>query len=187
MLYLTSQASKTMSKLIPFLKDKPENLRVAFIPTAADPYASKPWMEEDRDRLSELGFKVFEVDIKDRTEKELRGELKDIDIIFVAGGNTFYLLEKARKSGFEELVKELVGNGVLYIGSSAGSVIAGPNIEAVQDFDDPKEAELNSTIGFGLVDFVVLPHFKNPKYAPLQEAVIKKFGEKYKIVPITDY
>ncbi len=186
MLFLTSQASKTLHLLLPLLDQKPENLSLGFIPTAADPYENKPWIEDDRNKLTELGFKVFDLDLKNKSVEDLEKSLKNVDIIFVAGGNTFYLLEKAKNSGFDKVVERLISEGVIYIGSSAGSVIAGPNIESVKDFDDPSEANLESSEGFGLVDFVILPHFKNAKYSTLHNKVLKEYSDKYKIIPITD-
>ncbi|OGH02924.1 MAG: hypothetical protein A2798_00650 [Candidatus Levybacteria bacterium RIFCSPHIGHO2_01_FULL_37_17] len=186
MLFLTSQAYNVLHRLIPLLKDKPENLSVAFIPTAADLYKERPWMDDDRNKLVELGFNVFDLDLKNKNEEDLKKILSNVNLIFVAGGNTFYLLEKCRKSGFDKLIRQLLDRGVVYIGSSAGSVIAGPDIEAVKDFDDPDEANLESTTGFGLVNFVTLPHFKNAKYSTLHDKVIKEYGKKYNIIPITD-
>jgi len=160
---------------------------VAFIPTAADPYKDKWFIEEDRNKLNEKGFNVKDVDIKGKTEQELLQELKDADIIFVAGGNTFYLMEKVRESGFNKIVKEFVEKGIVYVGSSAGATLAGPNIEPVKPFDDPSEAPgLKSFEGLNLVDFIILPHLEE-KNKQQYETIIKEYENKYKIIPITDY
>lgn len=185
-LFLTSQASLTLDKLIPLLEKGPRKMRVAFITTAANPYQNKPWMEEDRTKLIELGFTVFDLDLNGKTRSELSNVLNDTDIVFVAGGNTFYLLEKARESGFDILIKKLVDHGVWYVGSSAGSVIAGPDIEPVAIFDDPKQANLKTTKGFSLVNFVVLPHFGKPKYGANHKNIMEQFGSTYTLVPLKD-
>lgn len=185
-LFLTSNASKVLDKIVTRLPKTPQDLKVVFIPTAGDPYAETPWITDDRNKLIELGFRVTELDIKSRTRSELEVALDGADIIFVAGGNTFYLLEQAIASGFDKIVQEQVRAGKTYIGSSAGSVIAGPDIEAMAIFDDPSVAQLKNTQGFGLVNFVVLPHFGKPKYGSYHDKVIKEFGEKYKIIPLED-
>lgn len=185
-LYLTSVAAKTLDKIVTFLDKSPKDLKVAFVPTAADPYENRPWLDEDRDKLISLGFEVAELDLKGKNESDLRKDLSDTDIIFVAGGNTFYLLEKVKKSGFDKVVKDLVNKGVIYIGSSAGSVLVGPDIEPVKVFDDPNEAQLESTKGLGWVDFVVLPHYKKEKYGVYHQQVIEEYKDKYKLIPITD-
>lgn len=182
-LFLTSAASLTLDKLTPLLPKYPSEMTVAFIPTAAMGEPA-PWMDLDRNKLQAMGFYVFDVDLNGMKEVTLRKELSGVDIIFVAGGNTFYLLEHAQKSGFNTLVKELVKNDVIYIGSSAGSVLAGPNIEMVDQFDDKTVAKLASFDGLGLVDFVVLPHYAPDKKE--YKRVIKENEGKYKIIPLAD-
>ena len=185
-LFLMSSAAVTLPKIIPYLSDIPSRLKVAFIPTAANPYSKKPWIIEDREKLVEMGFSVYDFDLEDKNEIETRDFLQDMDVIFVAGGNTFYLLEWAQKSGFDTVISELVKKGKPYIGSSAGAVIAGPDIESVAEFDDPKEARLTATEGFGFVDFVILPHYKKEKNNLQYEKVMGEFGSRYSFMPISD-
>lgn len=187
LLYLTSTAAKTLIKLIPLLPHPPQEMKVAFIPTASDLYDEKPWLEEDKKKLIELGFDIEEVDIKNKTAEELTEQLSEKDIIFVAGGNTSYLLEKAQESGFLEVIRDLVKNGKIYIGSSAGSLLASPNIEIDKIYDDGEFGkELESYEGLGFVDFVILPHADNQKYAPYLERVFREYGNKYKLKRLND-
>jgi len=187
-LYLTSVASQSLAEIVPDLPQKPEELKVAFIPTAADTYAkdNRPWFDADRDKFIELGFQIEDFDLKGKSEEEVREALSKSDVIFVSGGNTFYLLEHVKKSGFDKVLREISKSDKIYIGSSAGSIIVGPNIEPIKSFDDPSAANLDSYDGFGLVDFVILPHWGREKYAARQDAVIKEFGTKYKLKPIKD-
>lgn len=186
-IFLTSQANMVLDKIVAEL-DRPANeMSVVFIPTAGDPYGDdKPWMDADRNKLIELGFKVTDFDLKNKTESEVREALNKVNVIFVAGGNTFYLLEKIKASGFDKIINELKNSDKIYIGSSAGSCAAGPDIEPISDLDEPEVAKLESTESLGLVDFVVLPHANKEKYAEVQKEVIKKYGDKYKIVQIRD-
>lgn len=188
-LFLASVASKSLDKIANLLPNKPKNeIRVAFIPTAADPYKDKQFVKEDRDKLEEMGFEIFDLDIKDKTERQLEEELRNINIIFISGGNTFYLLDKARQSGFDQLVKDLVlGKGVLYIGSSAGAALAGPDIKPIELLDDPSSApDLKSTKGLDLVNFVVLPHYGDKKYEEKFQKIIKEYENKYELIPLTN-
>jgi dipeptidase E len=186
-IYLTSLASKTLDLLTPFLPEKPEKMTVAFIPTASDLYKEKPWVAGDRDKLKQLGFKVTDIDIKKFSKEKLREKLKDFDVIFVSGGTTTYLLEKSRESGFDEIVKELVKSGTIYIGSSAGSLIAGPTVEPDTIYDHRGlGGKLNSYKGFGLVDFVVLPHADKEKFSLIIMEIIKKFGKRFKLKKLGD-
>lgn len=185
-LYLTSNASLVIDKIAKDLGKLPESCKVVFIPTAGNVYDETPWIDDDKKALKKLGYKISVLDIEGKNQDEIKQALVGTDIIFVAGGNTFYLLKQSQKSGFNQIVKSLVRQGIVYIGSSAGSVIAGPNIEPVAVSDDPSGIELESTLGFGLVNFVALPHFGKEKYGSYHQQVLKDFSDKYKILPISD-
>jgi dipeptidase E len=189
-LFLASVVPFVTDKLIEFLPKPPGELIVAFIPTAAGLEKEKHawYIEEDKKKLKEAGFKVLDIELERKTEKQLRDEMKNIDIIFVAGGNTFYLLQEAKKSGFDKLAKELVDKGMVYVGSSAGAVLAGPNIEAVKTIDEPSKAtELKSYEGLGLVDFVVLPHFGEEEFKKGYDEILPELDRMpYKFIKIND-
>jgi dipeptidase E len=168
-----------------FVGNKPNSITVGFIPTAADPYEDKWFMEEARQILTKQGFKLINIDIKDKAQLN---QLNDVDVIFVSGGNTFYLLEKAIESGALGIIKELVNKEKIYAGGSAGATFAGPTIEPVSLLDDPQEApNLKTYNSLGLTDFVVIPHSGKEKYAEKHQETMKKYmNNKYKLIPLTD-
>lgn len=86
------------------------------------------------------------------------------------------------------MVRKLVNSGVIYVGVSAGAVLAGPTIEPVGFLDDPTKApHLKSYEGLGLVDFVILPHYGNKKYEKKYQKIMNKFGNKgLKLITLTD-
>lgn len=187
-LFLASYSSLVIDNVVDILPAKPSLLKLAFIPTARDPYKITSLVDPEKEKLKSMGFSIKVVDLKNRSKEELRKDLENIDVIFVAGGNTFYLLEKVIESGFFELVKELVEKGVVYIGSSAGSVLAGPDINITREFDDPNEApNLKTTEGLKLVDFIILPHYGEGVY---KEKTLKAYKQwinsNYRIIPLTD-
>ena len=180
-------ADTVLEKLLPYISENPSAMRVAFIPTAGDLYSDKPWQERDRDKLKELGFQVDDVDIKVTQQEALKKKLSEVDIIFVAGGNTSYLLEKAQESNFLQIVRDLVHSGTIYIGSSAGSLLAGPNIEVDKIYDEGQFGkELVSYEALGLVDFVVLPHADREKYQPYIDKIKAEYNQKYSLVELGD-
>jgi dipeptidase E len=187
-LFLASVASITLDKVEELLPDKPSNLNLAFVTTAADPYEDKPWLYEDRDTLLRMGFRVKDFDIKNKTQETLNQELNNVDVVFVGGGNVFYLLEKTLESGFDTVVKQLIDKGVVYIGSSAGSALVCPTIEYGKSFDDPKKApNLNTYDGLGIVDFLIIPHYGKEKYKQKQEVVEDEWRNKgFDIKLLTD-
>lgn len=185
-IFLTSKACMVLEKILPELPKPAGELTVAFIRTAANPYPEKPWIDNDRKKLAELGFHIVDLDIAGKSEAEVQKVLSRVDIIFVAGGNTFYLLEQARKSGFDKIVKDFINSGKIYIGSSAGSILLGPEIKMFDIIDDPGKAQLHDTKALGVVDFIVLPHLGNEKYRDRQQEVLKKYSDDYDIIPFTD-
>src|SRR5690606_19565046 len=78
----------------------------------------------------ELGFKVTEIDLASITPSELPSLLSRQGVVYVQGGNGFFLLKHARRTGFIELARQLVDEGRLtYGGKSAGSYLACPTTE----------------------------------------------------------
>lgn len=186
-IFLTSQASNVLKKITSLLPKKASEYKIVFIPTAAKPYAEAPWMYADKNELIALGFSVEDLELDSALPEEVRVAVEAADIIFVAGGNTFYLLEKAKESGFDGVVKESIAKGKVYIGSSAGSVLAAPDIKYVELFDDPAKASLENTHGLSLVNFAVLPHVGNPKYKELHDKILSEYKDwDYKLVPVND-
>lgn len=177
-LFLSSYFAFVADLLLPLLPKPPREMKLAFIPTAADPYLVKPWFYGDKMKLQMMGFQMKDVDLKNKTQERLESELKGMDAIFVSGGNTYYLLDKVQKSGFDRIVKDLVAEGVTYIGSSAGSALTCPTIEHIEDFDDKSIVTLTSYDGLHLTDTLLLPHYGEAKYEQRFAGIVKKWKEK---------
>lgn len=171
------------------LLDKPvQQIKVSFITTAA--YGEEPnpvWLEVYRKQLRNYGLNQIEdLDIKDKTQTELEKILSDKDIIFVNGGNTFYLLKWVKKSGFDKVIKDLINKGKLYIGVSAGSYIACPTIEQAlwkQKFKDRKTHGLKDLSALNLVPFLLTAHFEENYRSIIKEA---SKTSKYPVVALND-
>jgi dipeptidase E len=185
--FLASLASETLDLVLPLLPDKPQNLKLAFIPTAADPYLGQdmPWMTADHDKLISMGFSVTDYDLKNKNIDDLRKDLAAYQVIFVAGGNTFYLLNEVRKSGFDIVIKELMDAGVVYIGASAGSMIMGPDLNHLMTVDHPEIVkELTDYTCLNITKERILPHFGKDKYALRHAQIIAEWGDK--VLPLRD-
>lgn len=131
-LILTSSGFKTaklQEDLLRILPKDPKELKLAHILTASKVSQDTGFVDRERKVLKDLGFQTEEMDIEGENEKSLMGKLAGRDIIYVQGGETFYLLKHVRKSGFEKVVRKLLDRGVIYIGVSAGSYIVCPTIE----------------------------------------------------------
>lgn len=167
-------------------KKKPEENRVAFVTTAAYGESKNPtWMEKDRQLLRDCGIKHIEdLDLKDKTQKDLEQMLSDKDIIFVNGGNTFYLLKWVKESGFDKVLSGFLRRDGLYIGVSAGSYIACPTIEAATwKHQDRNRVGITDLTALSLVQFIITAHFEEKYRAIVDQAAQRT---KYSIVALSD-
>ncbi len=156
-LFLTSSVhgvAHDIAKRIDLSKDS----KLAFIDTAAEPEeGDKAWLKKDRQSLVDAGFSVTDYSITGKTRGQLEDDLDKFDYLYLSGGNTSYLLEQSRKSGFFPLIQELVREkGKTYIGTSAGSIIAGPKIP---DYLLEEGAGSQDVTGYGFVNFTLVPHW----------------------------
>ncbi|OGN13906.1 MAG: hypothetical protein A3J47_03455 [Candidatus Yanofskybacteria bacterium RIFCSPHIGHO2_02_FULL_43_22] len=150
--------------------------KLVFIDTAAEPKGERDdleWLKNDRKALVDAGFKVSDYTITGKSRDQLETDLNEFDYIYLSGGNTAYLLEQSQKSGFVSLIKELVQKGKIYIGTSAGSIIAGPRLP---DYFADEDAELENNDGYGFVNFTLLPHWGSEDFKE------RYLGERLKIV-----
>lgn len=188
MLLLTSSGIEASIKptFISLLTKPANEVKVAFITTAAYGESKNPtWMEKDRQLLYECGIKTIEdLDLKDKTQSELEKIIADKEIIFVNGGNTFYLLHWIRESGFDKVLPTFLRRGGLYVGVSAGSYVACPTIEAATwKPKDSNRIGLTNLTALNLIPFLIVAHFEEKSRTNV-EAEAKK--TKYPIVALAD-
>ena len=185
--YLASYAMMTMGK-ISKNEGSVTGKRAVFIPTAGDPYDNKDFVEADKIALQKYGIEVTDLDLKNKTEKEIDKSLAMADILLVAGGDTFYLMEKLKESGADRAIKNFISRGGVYIGSSAGSIICCPTIEGAEKFDNPNLApNLKNFNGMGIFNEVVIPHTQKEKYFErVKEATEKLTSKGFKVCHLTD-
>lgn len=163
-LYLASYAMVSMAKIIKHEGRDFAGKKAIFIPTAGDPYDIKDFVEADRIALEKYGLDIVEMDIKNKNVEEIRKAIVGADIVLVAGGDTFYLMEKLKESGADKVIKDFIEKNGIYIGSSAGSIICCPTIEGAEEFDNPNLAKgLNDFDGMGVFKDVIIPHVQKEK------------------------
>lgn len=183
-LFLTSSG---LGYIREFVGRDPSEVKLLFIPTAGNLDENVWWIDKDRDVLEKMGFIISELDIANSSLKEMQGYLKLADIVYIAGGNTFYLLKQLQETGFGELVKSYAENGGLYAGASAGALVAGLDIEPVSSIDEPEKVYgLKSTEGLGLVDMVPVPHYDMASNSKLMDEIKAKYIDKFELVFLTD-
>jgi len=171
-LLLTSAglSNPSISKALEDLLAKPiKGVKLSFIPTAANVEpGDKSWMIDDLNNFHKAGFEVDIVDISAVSKEIWLPRLKESEVIFFGGGNTFHLMYWVKQSGLQDELPELLKTRV-YAGISAGSCIAGPTIfNSVQNLFD-EEYELEIKEGLGLVDFQFIPHLNSPYFDKIRE------------------
>jgi peptidase E len=185
-LLLTSGGMPQMKDEIIKLLQKPAyDVTVAFITTAAKPSENIDFVQNDWLIMKEeLGFNVEEVDIEGKSEAQVMKLLELKDIIFVEGGNTFYLLKAMRACNFEKVIRKLLKSGKVYIGVSAGSMVAGRTIKtAGWKNADKNIVGLKNMKGLGLVPFDIFVHY-SPEWAETIKVEIKNPKKRLKQLKI---
>jgi peptidase E len=170
-----------------------QNLRVVIIPTASDPIEWVPekegdqvkdyvyklipekkeqnaiWLHSYQETWEKKGCSVVIADLKE-DPTEIKRKLESADIIDVTGGDINYLLDWAKKSQLGTYLKDILDKGTIYIGASAGNGLLLPDIGLTWWEPDWKLDH----VGFGIVDFIVVPHQKESDKVSNIENLIKR-------------
>jgi dipeptidase E len=147
----------------PQVFEKPfSKLKIAWIINASKSVPNTDYFERHRKFFKDHDYSIQKVDIDGKNKDELKTLLKDFEAVFVEGGNSFYLLKSIRESGFDEVVKELMPAGLIYIGASAGSYVACPTIEMAlwKHQDKYNHHGITDYTAMNLVPFLMTAHYK---------------------------
>src|SRR6516164_2920037 len=127
--------------------------RVLFFPFALferDSYAAKA-----KARFAAMGYSIEPA----HAVSDPHQAIEQTDAIFIGGGNTFRLLKALQDLDLLDPIRQRVKRGAPYIGSSAGSNVAGPTIKTIKDMPIVQPRSFDS---LGLVPFQISPHFQDP-------------------------
>lgn len=136
-----------------FLKNQK---KILFIPYARPGGISyEEYSNIAKERFNRMGYDLTGIhDLEDPYNA-----IKENNALFIGGGNTFVLLNSLYKYNLINIIKQRVSEGMLYIGTSAGSNVAGNNIMTTNDMPiiyPPSFQAIN------LVNFNINPHFIDP-------------------------
>jgi dipeptidase E len=123
--------------------------RVLFVPFALydrDAYASRT-----RERFRRMGYELDSLHELSKTQPA--------EAIFIGGGNTFRLLKSLYNLDLLPAIRARVEQGMPYLGTSAGSNVAGPTIKTTNDMPIVEPPSFNA---LGLVPFQINPHYLDP-------------------------
>ena len=144
---------------------KKRDLRLTYIPFCSD--NAKLFYSRTIRRFKSHGVSDFHTLTVDQpfTARDLSKALKS-DVIYLAGGNTFYFLKHLKQANLLPKLRRFVHEGGVLAGLSAGALIMTPNIRlaGVPEFDaDENEVKLKDLTGLGLTPFEFSPHYSGSK------------------------
>ncbi|MFW7380846.1 MAG: Type 1 glutamine amidotransferase-like domain-containing protein [Oligoflexus sp.] len=177
-LYSSGDGESNRSMDLALLRNLAEKqLTFTFIPSSYDTAAE--YYDEFIERFSELAYINFHIMHADRPlMRKDRFRALNSDVIYLSGGNTFYLLDSLRRADLLEDLRYFVDTGGLLAGHSAGAIMMTPSIDTASypDFDcDDNEVELFDWRGLGLVNFEYFPHYRNSaRYSECLKAESKR-------------
>ena len=152
--YYDSELDKPLTPLIERFRamlGKPfYEAKVLFIPTAAMQDAAKAaeGIERLRNELLQMGVQFENITIHDIDGSLSEEDAMKFDIIYLMGGTTPYLAKRVWETGFDRIIKKMVYANKVYIGMSAGSMLAMVNY---YNIDGPPEQTPMDFVGLGLV------------------------------------
>ncbi|MBE9828932.1 type 1 glutamine amidotransferase-like domain-containing protein [Campylobacter concisus] len=172
---------------------------IVFIDTAAKFEEVNFYVGEAVEILENFGAKLRRLDVscaknsaalvssqdEPSCEDEILSAISQCDIIYVSGGNTFYLLNELRKSCAAQAIKNAVKAGKIYIGESAGAIVAAPDTRYATLMDE-NSAKTSDFTGLNLVDFYIVPHFGCEPFVEAARETMKKFGNSCDLRPINN-
>ena len=182
-----SSSFKDVAILLPEFEENLMGKRVTFIPTASIVEKIVFYVKSGKKALEKLGLIVDELELSTATAKEREEKITSNDIIYVTGGNTFFLMQEMKRTGADKLITNEVNSGKLYIGESAGAIITAPTIEYVKSMDSTKKApNLIDFKGLSLVDFYTIPHYMNQPFKKIPHKIVEDYASTLKLEPISN-
>lgn len=166
---------------------KPAGHRVAFIPTAATHSDYTGFVDAARKAWASLGCEVAELDIATAPEATIRSTLAWADMIYLTGGNTFFLLEQLRTRGVDSIIDARLAEGAIYVGESAGAIVACPDVTYAAEMDEvPAGYDLSQSRGLGLTDQYVVPHYGCDPFVESTHAITERYAH-LPLIPLTNH
>jgi dipeptidase E len=187
-LILASELTDILNKIMPTLQ-KMDVRSVLCIPTAANVYAldKRAWQTEEINALRGLGLEVEIFDLEGKSFDEVQAKLNAYQAVYVTGGNTYFLLEHMLNSGFTRALAGWTGQDKVFIGSSAGAVVACPRIDYIEKMDEPKKSTLTEFVGLNLYPYFMVPHADHTEYGPIAQKIVRDWQNKgHKMVALND-
>lgn len=174
------------AKVGTLLKNEAAGKNVVFIPTASIHEEYTGYVGSARKLWKKMNANIVEVEISTRPKDEIRNAFENADIIYFTGGNTFFLIDQLKKTGVDELVKQHLKNGKLYIGESGGAIVCAKELSYIKPMDEvPEDFSQSNYSGLGLIDFYIVPHYLCPPFKKCTQHITAEY-KHFDLCPLTN-
>ena len=139
-----------------------DQMKIGWVTTASKGDRNKSFFNNLKNIIMNIDYNIEELDIEGKTKEEIKNFFEDKNIVHMEGGNSFYLIKAIRETGFDEILKDLLNEGKVYIGTSAGAYIMCPTIE-VSDWDETGKLrfDVHDFTALNHVPFLIKVHYKD--------------------------
>lgn len=93
------------------------------------------------------------------TYEDPKEGINKAEALFTGGGNTFLLVQQLHNLEIMQPLRDKITSGTPYLGTSAGSNIAGPSMKTTNDMPIVHPPSFNT---LGVVNFNLNPHYLDP-------------------------
>ncbi|MCO6183494.1 Type 1 glutamine amidotransferase-like domain-containing protein [Leuconostoc fallax] len=185
---LTSYFAGTIRQFKRFMANQSTEItNILFIDTASKVEEYTGYIDEAYKALLNLNYTIDTLDISNSDKIKSKNQIQNADTIFIAGGNTFYLLDKLKSQKLDKLLIDKINTGTPYIGESAGAIILSPDITYIQELDDASFApNLNTYTGLGITDFSILPHYLDKPFENEASTIFNKYHDKLDLITLNN-
>ncbi len=177
--FLNPKIAKEFINILPKKIEDIKILVISYVQNDDEQY----YVDKSKKELIGLGFeKIQNLNLNENFDIEVLG---DFEVIYICGGNTYLILDKLKKTGLFDFIKKQVEKGSIFVGVSAGSIIAGDNIEIAGwgSEGDKNEINLQDLAGFSFTDMAIFPHLREELKIEVEEF---KNKVNYRVVGLTD-
>lgn len=186
-LYLSSEGIPDIGVFSKFVDKQPEEIRLGLIFHAKDYKPEAEREEKLKEAITHFENFGIAVEVINLFSQPTLEQLLAYDVLWLNGGNTFYLRWAIAESGSEELLKDAFNQGVIYAGDSAGAVIAGSTIDKYETADNPTVAPYKVSAGLNYFKIGLIPHWGSEEYAAVLSSIEESFkNDGYETIRMTD-
>jgi dipeptidase E len=169
---------KVIEKIESELKMNFSKLKLGVVISGLIGELNNKWSEnEEVIAIQKLNPNITFIKLEDYKVIDFDKLTNDIDVIWVFGGLTSYLVNCIYQSNFDLVIEKLIEKGNLYVGVSAGSMIMSKTLETPVWYIGEEDKLAQGMTGLNYVNFEIYPHYQDKYYNEINS--LWKNGDLY--------